>query len=92
VARFVVALIGITHFVAGPFWSGPFWREFHENNSFLFAFSNFLIFLSLFSFFFLFKNSRRLFVHFKKISFHSTVHKKIQVQKHRYCFFIRLFQ
>jgi len=34
-ARFVVALIGIAYFVAGPFWSGPFCRKFHENNYFL---------------------------------------------------------
>jgi len=33
-ARFVVALFGVTHFVADPFWSRPFWREFHENNFF----------------------------------------------------------
>jgi len=34
-AHFVVALCGITDFVAGPFWSGPFWHKFHENNFFL---------------------------------------------------------
>jgi len=32
--HFVVALFGIAHFVAGPFWSRPFWREFHKNNFF----------------------------------------------------------
>jgi len=35
-ARFVV--IGVAHFVAGPFWSGPFWREFQEKNFFLLLF------------------------------------------------------
>jgi len=42
-ARFV-ALFGVAHFVAGPYWSRPFWREFHENNfffCFLFQFFNF---------------------------------------------------
>jgi len=37
-ACYVAALFGITHFVAGPFWNGPFWREFRENNLFLFLF------------------------------------------------------
>jgi len=41
-AHFVVALFGVAHFVAGLFWSGPFWREFYENNFFL------LLFVSIF--------------------------------------------
>jgi len=40
-ARFVVAFFGIAHFVAGPFGSGRFWREFHENNFFLWLFVSF---------------------------------------------------
>jgi len=39
--RFVVALFGIAHFVAGPFCSRLFWYEFHENNFFFTCF-NFL--------------------------------------------------
>jgi len=38
-ARFVVALFGISQFVAGPFWSRPFWHEFQK---IFFSFSNFL--------------------------------------------------
>jgi len=41
-AHFVVALFGIAHVVAGPFWSRRFWCEFHENNFFL------LLFVSIF--------------------------------------------
>jgi len=52
-ACFVVALSGIAHFVAGSFWSRPFWQEFHEKNFFLlFSFSNFSIFLIYKNYFF----------------------------------------
>jgi len=86
-ARFVLALYGVAHFVAGLFWSEPFWREFHENY-FLLLFSIFFLIYKnyCFSIFFFFINSRRFFVYFNK--FLSTLHKKIQVQTHRYCFFI----
>jgi len=47
---FVVALFGVFHFVAGPFW-----RKFQENNFFFFKLSkNFFVFFHFFSFAFLF--------------------------------------
>jgi len=70
--RFVVALFGIAHLVAGPFWSGPFCRKFHKNNFFSFCF-HFLIFkknFRLFSIFF-FQNQSKDFL-LILISFHST--------------------
>jgi len=94
-ARFVVTLFGVAHFVAGPFLSGPFWREFYENNlifSFCFNFSIYKkIFLFSFFVFFFFKNSRKTFCLFL-INFFPLYIKKIHIQTHRYCFFIRLFQ
>jgi len=39
--RFVVAHFGVAHFVASTILSGPFWREFHENNFFLLLFQFF---------------------------------------------------
>jgi len=50
-ACFVVALLGVTHFVAGPFSSRYFWRKFHENNCFLSIYIIFSVFC-IFSFFF----------------------------------------
>jgi len=69
-ARFIVALFDVTHFVAGPCWSRPFWCKFHENNFFFwlffFQFFIFLIYIifSVFFFFHFFQNSRRFFVYF----------------------------
>jgi len=42
----------VAHYVITPFWSGPFWREFHENNFILFALLN-VLFFSTFLFQFL---------------------------------------
>jgi len=39
--HFGVALFGGAHFVASPFWSGSFLREFHENSFFFFFFFQF---------------------------------------------------
>jgi len=83
-----MALFGVAHFVAGPFLCGPFWHEFHENNFLLYSFSNFLIYINFFVFLFSFFKIVEVFL-FILISFHYI---KIQVQTHRYCFFIRLFQ
>jgi len=65
-ACFVVALFGIAHVVAGPFWSGAFWCKFHEKIfSFAFCF-NFLIYkkisVFLFSFFFQKQSKDFLFI------------------------------